>query len=39
MSSGATDIILSMKEVVFRAQQPKQYTLRLQKRSGPMPGG
>ena len=31
-----TDIILNLKEVVFRAQQPKQYTLRLQK-EGPGP--
>jgi DNA-directed RNA polymerase subunit alpha len=31
-----TDIILNLKEVVFRAQYPRQYTLRLQK-EGPGP--
>ncbi len=31
-----TDIILNLKEVVFRAQHPRQYTLRLQK-EGPGP--
>jgi DNA-directed RNA polymerase subunit alpha len=31
-----TDIILNLKEVVFRATQPRQYTLRLQK-EGPGP--
>ncbi|HVU03549.1 MAG TPA: DNA-directed RNA polymerase subunit alpha [Polyangiaceae bacterium] len=31
-----TDIILNLKEVVFRAHQPRQYTLRLQK-EGPGP--
>src|SRR6188508_1316846 len=31
-----TDIILNLKEVVFKAQQPKQYTLRIQK-EGPGP--
>jgi len=31
-----TDIILNLKEVVFRAQNPRQYTLRLQK-EGPGP--
>lgn len=31
-----TDIILNLKEVVFKAQQPRQYTLKLQK-EGPGP--
>src|SRR6476659_6716257 len=31
-----TDIILNLKEVVFRSQHPRQYTLRLQK-EGPGP--
>jgi DNA-directed RNA polymerase subunit alpha len=35
-----TDIILNLKEVVFRAQYPRQYTLRLQKEGqGPVLAG
>jgi len=35
-----TDIILNLKEVVFRAHQPRQYTLRLQKEgAGPVTAG
>ena len=35
-----TDIILNLKEVVFRSQHPRQYTLRLQKEgAGPVLAG